>query len=242
MTDLYNKPGDITYKKERTLSVFPQDELEVLAPEDEKVDPIPVYDGLKGLIDRAGEITDDLEKVCEAFSIPIAEDEAQVRAAHMQLGGDGVSIKFQEYKAAVDEHQEARGDYLNEGFDGLGTGDMAKVKQTRYNRSVKKRGSRGENSDEDIAIFDELSKYGAIAVLLYLLGEEVGVFTSTDLQAATAGKYPPGVEAGAIISMVIQGLLMIQSLTGMTEDAIDEYQNIGDALPKGIDIKDTFEQ
>ena len=109
MKSLYSKPTDIDFKKDRKISVFTPEQVEIILDQDEEVDAAPVYKQLEEFIDRADEMLEDLKGVCEAFSIPIEEDESQVRAAHKQLGGDGISIKFQEYMEAIDELQAQRG-------------------------------------------------------------------------------------------------------------------------------------
>ncbi len=237
MPDIFTKPGDIDWKRERELSVFPARQL-ALPPKEDVVDSTPIYQDLAALVDRSKVVRDDLAEVGEAFSIQIGEDDADVRAAHTQLGGDGISIKFQEYMDAIDEHQERRGDYLNEEFNGLSTGDMAKIKKKRYDRAVSK--STDEQSDIS-GIFDQLAKYGSNAVLLYLLGEQIAMHTSPKTQQAVAGKYPPGTETGAILGQIIQAMVMIKMLTGMTDDAIDEYQNM-EIFPEGIDFDGIMER
>ena len=238
MPDIFTKPGNIDYKRGRELSVFPLRDI-VLPQEDENIDAISVYDDLATLVDRAKIVKDDLAKVAEAFSIPISESEAEVRAAHIQLGGDGISIKFQEYMNAIEEHQERRGDYINEGYTGLGAGDMSKIRKKRYDRAIKKSVNDGDSSID--GIFDKLSQYGSNAILLYLLGEQVSMYISPKTQQSVAGKYPPGTEVGSILAQIIQAIVVMKMLTGMTDDAISEYQNM-DVFPDSIDFNSVMEQ
>jgi len=236
MTELYRKPDEIEYHKKREISVFPPEDIVITAPDD-NVDLNTVYEDIKAVINKGEAIVDDLAKVGEAFSIPIEPDEAQVRAAHIQLGGDGRTIKFQEYAAAIQEHQARRGDYLNEDFNGLGSGDMARIRERRWERH-----KSNNSEDKSLGVFDQLAKYGAGAVLLYLLNEQIGMFHAIDHSGVTSVKMPMETEVSEVLLQILQGLIMSKLIQGMTDEAIESYQNMDGIFPEGVDVKVVYEQ
>lgn len=222
------------YQKERELTVFarPYIDAEEPPPSEPASD---VYDQIAQVIDRAKAALDSLMPVAEAYSIPIPADENEVRAAHLQLGGDGESIKFQEFANALDALSNAQEDLLNPILNGLGIGDQRVIERNKTRRGAQALG-------QDSSWLDDLAGFGVQSLLLWALNGLIGLFHSVDHAGVTSAKTPQGTEVGALIAQILTALSLLKFVQGLSDEAIASYEGMLEAGNNNLDFGNLFRE
>lgn len=223
---------------DRVLSIFGPpvtrgpDELET------NKEMLAALDEVDAMAATAGEVLKKIEDYADGLVVPIGESDNEVRGAHLRQGGDGKYITFAQFRFYVDQMKKDRADYaFNTDLEGHGFGDNRKIEKSRITRALENYSGIGAGTDT--SWYEQVSGLGLQALLLWGMNELLGLFHSRDHSEVTSGKLPSGTEAGGLITQIVRAIIMMKFIHGMTEEAVEEYTQLGDAdLGVGFDIGD----
>ena len=206
--------GPIPFGRIRTLDIFKPP----FVPERAKEVEINVNDlfvEVKSLAERAKGIKDKAAEAAAAFIIPIDDDENEVRAAHRRIfGGDGTAITFAQFRELADNRQDKWKEiWKYNDFKGYGNGDNRAIDRKKISSRLRRPADRDSIGD--------LSSFGSQPVIMWALNLLLGAQHASGHSAITSGKYPPGTETGGVLSQIIQSLIMMIYVQGLTNSALE---------------------
>ena len=134
--DLF-RDRNFEYHRDRIISVFGVPEVTISDPVEPRPDILRAFVEIDDMVEIAGQALDALERHADLLTVPIGEDDNEVRAAHLRLGGDGRFITFSQFQRSVNAMKVSRADYaFNTDLKGYGFSDQRKVERTRMGRAL----------------------------------------------------------------------------------------------------------
>lgn len=230
------------YRRKRILSVFgpPPEPRQGEAKTNPNV--VSSFDLVDDMVKMVGDALKDIEKHASSLTVPIGDDDNEVRAAHLRLGGDGKFITFAQFQVAINDIKKSRADYaFDSDLRGYGFGDQRKLERNRMVRALKDR--KFNDSGNLAGWLEEIAGFGLGALLLWGLNELLGANHAADHAAVTSGKLPPGTEVPGVAAQLFRAMIMMIFLHGLTEEAVRGYTDLGGPVAvEGLDVEATIKQ
>ena len=199
---------------------------------------VAAFNDVADMTQMMGDALASIEDHAETLVVPIEDDDNEVRAAHLRQGGDGKFITFAQFQNAINESKRSRTDYaFDPDLKGSTFANQRKVEQNRMVRGLQNFAKSASSDPTQIDIdLGDIGGFGLQGLLLLGLNKLIGLNHAMDHSAVTSGKYPPGAEVGGVIAQIIQALLMMKFLHGMTEESAAAYAQATDINIPGVDI------
>lgn len=195
---------------------------------------VNAFGELDDMVDLAGQALEAIKPHAQLLVVPIEDDDNEVRAAHLRVGGDGKFITFAQFQYAIDEMKRSRADYaFNTDLKGWGFGNKRKTERKSMSRALANFAGKAEDEG---GLTEELAGMGLGILLLFGLNELLGMNHSKDHSSVVSGKLPPATETGGIVSQILRSVLMMKFLHGMTEEAVESYTKMDNIQIEGVDI------